>query len=136
MINFKINRAFKLFKKIKQILIFSFILLITTLFLSAKWINKKYNNSTFNDILFHIFVPLKTEEKKLKTEYINNVLIVAIMLSIALTYINNFIYKNIIKNKEYVLGVEKFKIGGFFKIVEQRKKYIAKFLFFKKKIAY
>lgn len=135
MINFKINRAFKLLKKIKQILIFSSILIITTLYLSAIWINKKYNNTTFNDVLFHIFVPIKTEEKKLKKEYIKNVLIVAIILSVVLTYINNFIYISIAKNKEYILGVEKFKIGGLFKIIEQKKRYVAKFLFFKKKIA-
>ena len=123
-IKYSTKKIIKILKFLKNILIPMIFFISFLLYFSANWIEKTYGNIEFNEILFHILVPIQGTEKKLFNSFLKNSIIPTIFTTTMLIFLNVNICKNIVKEKKYILNIEKFNFLNIFHIIERQKDFI------------
>ena len=91
-----------LLKVFKYICIFLVILIC----LSSNWLLTNFGNITVDELLFHIFVPIKSAESSLIKSFILNSLIPSIIVSFILLTISCCILKEIRKYDFFELNIK------------------------------
>ncbi len=143
----------KLLNTIKNILVFATLNFSFLLYFSTKWLNKNidksvwfchsgkielyeifhYNKIKINKIIFNMYSNIKNFDFNRSINFIKNVIIPTLFLSILLFVIYIKISKNIIKNKNFILPIKKFGFKNTITLLERKKEYILSLIFFRLK---
>lgn len=106
----------KIIKKFIKIANLILIVLTISIYFIVKWLKENFNNVSFNDILFNIFMSIRGTEKNLINQFILKCILPTIIFSVPILLIVNWLTK-ISKKTKNVLSYNLLKKNKFFNII-------------------